>query len=476
MELYPALVRHVLAPAYDRIRGTATMRRLAHLEESQWWPLGRIEEQQSLHLQELIARAYAHVPYYRRIMDERGLRPSDIRSAADLAKLPHLTKETIRANRGSLMSRAVLAEQLTTGWSGGTTGERLDYHSTLQERMTYGYARWALTFEWTGLRLGDPHMSIRQQSAHPRSSRLKSTGIRFQRLTRVDALTVREENLHRLVQTIRRIRPKSIASYPSGLALVASYAKAEGIACPRVEAMCLGGEQLLERQEEVLTQVFGTAPYARYGSNELNEVSGQCEVRGGLHILAEDFIIEVVDESGAPTAPGELGTFLITSLHNHGMPFIRYEPGDIGTLLPEACPCGRSLPLMDWRVGRTREYLRSRNGRTVAAMAISVGPLLPPDVVQYHLVQEDYDRFTLSAVPVREPSTGEWELAGNKLAALLDETLGSRVHVEVRLVDRMEANLSGKRLAFISKLVSDAPADHGRAGRDGAPANEVRSG
>ncbi|MFW6055848.1 MAG: phenylacetate--CoA ligase family protein [Chloroflexota bacterium] len=467
MRLYPAFVRHVLAPGYDRVRGTSTMRRLAHLEKSQWWPLERIEEQQSRHLQDLIAHAYEHVPYYRRIMDEHDVAPADIRSASDLHKLPALTKAEVNANRADLLSRAVPPAQLTTGWSGGTTGERLNYHSTRQERLTYSYARWALTFEWPGVQLGEVHMSIRQQTRGPDTG-LKQLGIRLQRLTKVDTMLIDEEHMDDIVQLIRQVRPRAVFSYPSALVLIASYVKSARVPVPRIDVMCLGGERLTERQREVLDEVFGGQQYVRYGSNELHEVAGQCEVCGGLHILAEDFIIEVVDDSGAPVAPGERGRFLITALHNYGMPFIRYENGDIGSLFEGSCPCGRGLPLLDVPIGRTREYMYSSRGARVDAMDVRVESLLPPGVVQWQLIQEDYERFMLRAVPVEQPVAKEWPRVEAQLSNLLKKRLDSPVSVEVQLVDHIEMNLSGKRLSFVSNI------DGGASTEKSPPRPDVR--
>ncbi len=469
MALYPHVVRYVLAPAYDRIRGTSTMQRLAHLEKSQWWPRERIAEQQARHLQDLIAHAYEHVPYYRRIMEERGLTPTDIRDVVDLRKLPALDKLTINANRADLLSHAVPPDQFTTGWSGGTTGERLNYHSTRQERLTYSYARWALTFEWTGVRLGESNMSIRQQTRGSDSG-LKQLGIRLQRLTKVDTMLVDEEHLDKLVHLIRRVKPHAVFSYPSAFALIASYAKSAGLRVPRIDAMCFGGERLLKRQREIIADVFGGVQYVRYGSNELHEVAGQCEVCGGLHILAEDFIVEVVDDEGMPVEPGTPGRFLITALHNYGMPFIRYENGDIGRLLQESCTCGRGLPLMDARIGRTREYLCSFRGTRIAATDLEVESLLPAGVVQWQLIQEDYERFVLRAVPVRELVDDEWQTVGTELGEMLAGRLGGSASVEVQCVDRIEMNLSGKRLSFMSNLPRETGADAHRAARMGPAA------
>ena len=138
MSLYNALTRHVLAPTFDLIRGTHTMKRLAELEESQWWPRERIEELQAERLQRLIRYAYDQVPYYRRLMDERGLRPHDIQSAADLAKLPVLTKDLIRANFDEMRAEGYPRSALLLGRTRGSTGEPLLFYSSIDEQRAHG--------------------------------------------------------------------------------------------------------------------------------------------------------------------------------------------------------------------------------------------------------------------------------------------------------------------------------------------------
>ncbi len=455
MSLYNALTRHVLAPTFDLIRGTHTMKRLAELEQSQWLPRERIEELQTEALRRLVTYAHLHVPYYRRIMDERGLKPEDIKSTQDLARIPPLTKQLIRDNFNNLVSEGFPRHDLRPGNSGGTTGERLQFYSTREERLTWAYARWARSLEWTGVKLGDAHMSIRQHGPRRRRSSeqlLKRISVRLQRAQMVDTMTVREENLSGLVTAIQQARPRAIFSYPSALALIASYVRAEGKTCPHVRSICLGGEQILDRQRSVIREVFGSDPYVRYGSNELHEVAGQCDIRGGLHIFAEDFIIEVVDDDGKPLPLGQRGRMLITSLHNHGMPFIRYDSGDIGSLLPGVCSCGRGLPLMSPQIGRTREYIYTGSGARIAAMDINVAGVLPPGTVQYQLSQENFASFVLLVVPPGHLSADTWGLVESRLTELLRARLAENVSVELRLVDRIEMNLSGKRLAFISKV------------------------
>ena len=198
--------------------------------------------------------------------------------------------------------------------------------------------------------------------------------------------------------------------------------------------------------------MFGSDPYVWYGSNELHEVAGQCSERGGLHILAGDFIIEVVDNDGRPLPPGERGKLLITSLHNYGMPFIRYENGDTGSFMPGDCPCGRGLQLLSPLIGRTSEFLVCADGRRAEAMDLDISNLLPPRVVQYQLVQESIDRFTLRVVPAGTDVDYPWDSIVDAVSAALASATGSRPHVELHLVDSISMNLSGKRLSFVSHL------------------------
>jgi phenylacetate-CoA ligase len=459
MSVYPLVARHILAPMLDQLRGTSTMRRLSHLERSQWWPRERIEERQCYDLRRLVDHAYAHVPYYRRKMDSCGVRPEDFRSLEDLRKLPILTKTAIRSNAAEMLSDAVPLESLRAGASGGTTGERLQFYSTREERFTYSYARWTLTLMWAGALLGQPHISIRQRSTTDTSHQLKRLSLALQRLTRVDTMTVSEENLHSLVRTFREIRPRSLFSYPSALALIAAYARSNHTLLPAIPAVCVGGERLLARQKGLFEEAFGSVPFVRYGSNELHEVAGQCETRGGLHILAEDFVVEVVNETGAPLPPGTTGQLVITSLHNRGMPFIRYAPGDIGSMQVESCPCGRGLPLLDVRIGRTRDYVRARNGTSIAAMDIDIERSLPPGILQYQLVQEDLNHCALRFVPAESVSDDVLSDLSRSVNALLASKLGTPMQVALQPVDRIEMNLSGKRLSFLSKLVQIGDAD-----------------
>ena len=99
------------------------------LEKSQWWSLTDLQAYQDEQVSRVIHHAYQTVPYYRRVMDERKLKPSDIRSTGDLVKLPILTKKMVRKLGVDLLSKAIPEKERIHGHTGGTTGTSLQLYS-----------------------------------------------------------------------------------------------------------------------------------------------------------------------------------------------------------------------------------------------------------------------------------------------------------------------------------------------------------
>src|SRR3989442_1774992 len=98
MSIREHVLKHVVFPVSDVLRGRSLLRTMTELEQSQWWTREQLIDLQSRLLQKLIAHAYRSVRYYRELMKARNLTPSDFRSPADLSKLPLLRREDVRAN------------------------------------------------------------------------------------------------------------------------------------------------------------------------------------------------------------------------------------------------------------------------------------------------------------------------------------------------------------------------------------------
>jgi phenylacetate-CoA ligase len=458
MGTYRWVAQHLLAPALDAIRGAHAMSCLRELEESQWWPQERIEELQSERLRGLVSHAYARVPYYRRIMDERGIRPGDIRSAADLRKLPVLTRELVRTNFDNLVAEGFPRRQIRTGTTGGSTGAPLLFYTTDEDRRSHGFARAMRAVGFAGQRLGDRRMLIRAARRHPsrRDRVLHRISRHLERVHEVDSLDLGLDSLPGIVATLRRRDMTCLAGYPSAIAFIASWICGSGVAHPELGSVITSGEQLFEYQRQRIRAAFNVEPYSEYSCYEAFDIAMECEAHAGLHVAAEDIVAEVVDTAGTALPPGQEGRILLTNLHNYAMPLIRYENGDAVSLVDGACPCGRSLPRLSHVVGRRTDILHTPSGLRITGTNLPGARMALFPVLQYQNVQEDLDRLVVHIVPWPGTTEEGLEDMRRRIPPMYNKVVGDDVHIEIRFCERIEPSPSGKLMALISKVDPDS--------------------
>ncbi|MCB0003141.1 MAG: phenylacetate--CoA ligase family protein, partial [Anaerolineae bacterium] len=146
MSAYTNLLRTVALPAGSMLAGYRdVMPYLRGLEESQWWSPAEIRALQDRKLRRLVSHVYRNVPFYRRWMDEHGVRPKDVRTLDDLHLLPVVDKHVLVANfPDELRDHSLPQEQLIQAASSGSTGERLHYWTTKTQKAK----KWAGLFRW----------------------------------------------------------------------------------------------------------------------------------------------------------------------------------------------------------------------------------------------------------------------------------------------------------------------------------------
>jgi phenylacetate-CoA ligase len=139
--------------------GNSFHERLASLLETEWWSADAIAYYKNEQVARLIRHAYTNVPYYHEVMRNARLQPDDVRTVADLSKLPVLTKETVRANAQRLRARGVNTRSLHRKYTSGTTGTSL---AVLLPGETIAF-QWALAWRHRqrfGIRWGDLHANF----------------------------------------------------------------------------------------------------------------------------------------------------------------------------------------------------------------------------------------------------------------------------------------------------------------------------
>jgi len=457
MSFFSLLARNVFAPAMDLIRGTHTMSCLRELEESQWWPAERLEELQSSRLRALITHAYEHVPYYRRVMDERGLAPSDIRSAADLPKLPILTRELVRANFENLLAQSFPRTQLRRATTGGSTGNPLVFYATSQDQRDHGFARGIRALEFAGVELGDRRVLIRIARRHDRAREklLHHVSRRVERVVEFDSRDITLRSLPSIVALLRRSDIRRLTGYPSAVAYIAAWIRETGVTPPELDSVVTGGEQLFEHQRQRIRDVFNREPHSKYACQEVFEIAMECEAHTGLHVAAEDVVLEIVDDADTSLPPGKEGRILLTNLHNYGMPFIRYENGDAGSFVAEACPCGRALPLLSHVVGRRFDVIHTPSGRRITDSNLGAGRFALLPILQFQVVQEGLDHIVVRIVPRTGTGPAGLEDIRARIPPMLNEIVGDDVRVAVEFCDHIALTAGGKHLLVVSNIDPD---------------------
>ena len=156
MNIYTNLLRDCLLPVGDLFFGQRMMQRLKNLEKNQYLASQQIIAKQSLALQRLITVAYNEVPLYRNLMEERGIQPQHILSAGDLQKMPIMTKDMFRSAYPTGVTR-VTGQKTYEAKTSGSTGENF---VVLEDAFTAGWYRasFMLALEWSGWKIGDPHL------------------------------------------------------------------------------------------------------------------------------------------------------------------------------------------------------------------------------------------------------------------------------------------------------------------------------
>jgi phenylacetate-CoA ligase len=445
--LYTALVSRVLFPMHELLKRHTTVGVRRRLEDSQWWTPPQLEALQLRRLRALLDRAGRQVPYYRELFATLGFDPArDLASLADLRRLPRLDKTTIRAN-GDRM-KAADAVGLARFNTGGSSGEPLIFYIG-RERVSHDVAaKWRAT-RWWNVDIGDPEVVVWgspiELGAQDGVRAMRDNMLRTQLLP---AFQMSAEKLDGFLARIRAARPHMLFGYPSALSHIARHAKARGQRMDDlgIRVAFVTSERLYDEQREQIASTFGCPVANGYGGRDAGFIAHQCPA-GGMHITAEDIIVETLDPDGNPVAPGNAGEIVVTHLATGDFPFIRYRTGDVGVLGEEACACGRGLPLLKEIQGRTTDFLVARDGTVMHGLALVYILRDLPQVKSFKIVQESLDLTRVQVV-----TDAPLDAIRQKIVDGFKARLGAAVEIEVEQVEQIAAEKSGKFRYVVSKV------------------------
>lgn len=374
-----------------------------------------------------VKHVYENVPYYKKIMDEKGLTPADIKSAADLKKLPFLTKDDLRDAYPYGLLAVPLSDAVRIQSTSGTTGKRVVAFYTQHDidlwddccaraimaaggtkddvvHVSYGY----------GLFTGGPGLN---GGSHKVGS-----------LT----LPMSSGNTERQIQFMVDLESTILCCTPSYAAFLAETIWEMGLQDKiKLKAGIFGAEAWSEEMRQDIQSKLNIKAYDIYGLTEISGpgVSFECSAQKGMHINEDHFIAEIIDPVTGEVLPdGQKGELVFTSITKEAFPLLRYRTRDICILSREKCSCGRTHVKMTKPLGRSDDML------------IVKGVNVFPSQIETVLLNKGYPA-NYQIIVSREKNSDKLEVQVEMTPEMFSDTISTVYDREKELVDAMRAML-----------------------------------
>ncbi len=306
-----------------------------------------IKKWQTGRLRRLIPMIASHIPLYAELLKKSDIRPAEIRTLADLQKLP-VTSKAIFLNKPvreyTNRSRSLRGRWAQTSGSSGAPFNPLRrrhvrlpwYGDSLHYRFLFWDKPWVVRAQ--GMRIAHIRVLPNNKVNHivvPVTDFLNDTA--------------------RAVQCIIDFGPHIIESHASILFELATYVHKHGLVLsPRYVVSV--SENLSPATRAVVQDALHCPVYNRYGLEEFGTVGVECAQHNGFHVNCESFVVEILDDKGTPCSDGVFGRVIVSDLYNDEMPFVRYDTGDCGKISWTQCACGLYAPRI-WIEGRYGAFL-----------------------------------------------------------------------------------------------------------------------
>ena len=435
MDPVAATTRHLLLPLWAALTGSSLLRDLRRFRESQRWPEERLREHQWRGVRAMLHHAHARSPFYRARFAALGLEPGDVRSLEDYARLPLLTRDDLRQGGRRLLASGLDPARLERKRTGGSTGVPVELWWDRAAAQT----KHALTLRhngWAGFHVATPRAALWGDVQPRRGLQRRLKGFLYARTFALDTLRMDERSLLAFAGRIRRSRIRHLFGHGHSLYEFARALRERGEAGLELAGVISSAEMLPPEERRVVEEVLGAVVFDRYGCEEVGIIASECEAHQGLHVAAEGLLVEVLDGEGP-----EPGRVVVTDLVNRATPLLRYEIGDLASLRPGRCPCGRTLPRLGHLTGRASDFLHAPDGRRVSGISLlDTVTIHIPGLRQVQVVQERLDELTFRVV--RDERFGPESL--RLLAEGVTRYFGPAMRHRVVLVDRVERTGRGK--------------------------------
>ncbi len=377
-------------------------------------------------MQAIVSRAYDKVELFRSRMDKLKLKPCDIKTLQDVAKLPFTVKTDLRDTYPFGLFASEMSDVVRLHASSGTTGKPIVVAYTKEDVNVWSEVMMR-TFAGCGLGAGD----IIQNSygyglftgglgAHYGAEALGAT-----------VIPTSGGNTERQIMVMQDFGVTAICCTPSYLAHLIERALELGVdvkALP-IRAAILGAEPWTDQMGRRLEELGGLKTFDIYGLSEIigPGVGSMCQAQEGLHIFEDHFYPEIIDpETGEVLPEGQEGELVLSTLSKQAMPMIRYRTRDITSIITQPCPCGRTIRRIH-RIGRRSDD-----------MFIIRGVNVFPSQVETALMEVEHTLPHYQIVLTREKGLDQMEVQVEVTAQFFSDRISELEELQSRLLHSIE--------------------------------------
>lgn len=397
-------------------------------------PLPQLQSLQLQRLQHMVQRAYDHVPLFRQRLEERGLKPADVRSLADIHKLPFTVKTDLRDTYPYGLFASPLREIVRLHASTGTTGKPIVVAYTKADIAVWENVIMR-SFAACGLHAGDIIQNAYGYGlftgglgAHYGGEALGAT-----------VIPISGGNTQRQLMVMQDFGSTAICCTPSYFLHIIEQAAELGVNLKQLplRAGIFGAEPWTESMRRRIEAESGLKAYDIYGLSEIigPGVAMECQCQAGPHIFEDWFYPEIIDlKTGKPLPDGEEGELVLTTLGKEAMPMIRYRTRDISALTSARCECGRTLRRIQ-RIGRRSDDMFIIRGVNVYPSQIETALLKVEGTLPHYQI-----------ILTRDKGLDEVEVQVEVTREVFGDTVGALEQVQRRLGHEVET-LTGLRVA-----------------------------
>lgn len=329
-------------------------------KEAECMPADEMEELQLKRLQKVVKHAYENVSYYKKVFDDAGVSPEDIKTLKDIQKLPFTSKADLRDAYPFGMFAVPTDDIVEVHTTSGTTGK-----PTVSGYTQNDIELWSEVMARSLTMAGGDHRDL-IQNCYGYGLFTGGLGIHYgaQKIG-ATVIPISAGNTMRQIEIMQDFGSSILTCTPSYALYLAEVLESQGVGSEKLnlKAGVFGAEMWTEEMREEIEKRLNLSALNIYGLTEIigPGVAQECLKKEGLHIFDDHFYPEIIDPETMEALPyGEKGELVLTTLTREGMPVIRFRTRDITTLRPGVCVCGRSHVKMDRITGRSDDMLKIR--------------------------------------------------------------------------------------------------------------------